>query len=170
MAIQFDPINKRIILDSAYADTRTIYSEWKRWVATGINLKYAQAFRAVGGDPLGGDRSIPVYLFLLNGWRLRPMEANHTLHITGGQISVEEGGDITVHTIGNYQVNVDREVPVAAIGVASSGGSGGGASAGEIAAAVLAALQATTIQANVKKVNDVNVKGAGTETDPWGPA
>jgi hypothetical protein len=167
MATTFDPISKRIVLDSTFADTREIYSSWKRWVVQGDNLKYTQAFRVVGGDPLGDGRSIPPYLFLLNGWRVRPMEATHTLKIVGGAISVDGGGDPVVRTLGNYQVNVDREVPVAAIGVAEGGG--GGSNADAIAAAVIAALQGSVLDANVRKVNGVTVGGQGTEASPWGP-
>lgn len=37
------------------------------------------------------------------------------------------------------------------------------------AAAVLSAAVTTPIQADVRKVNDYEISGAGTETDPWGP-
>lgn len=165
--ITFDPTNKRIVLDSAYADTRDVYSQWKRWVSTNDNLKYEQAFRTVGGDSLSASTSIPPYLFLMNGWKIRPMEANHTLHITGGAISCDDGTDPVVPTLGNYNVLVDREVPVASIGVASSGS--GSVDPNAIIAALLAALQTQTIRANVKQVNDVDVGGVGTENNPWGP-
>jgi hypothetical protein len=167
MATTFDPINRRIILDSTFADTREIYSSWKRWVVEGDNLKYTQAFRVVGGDELGGGRFIPPYIFLLNGWRLRPMESNHTLKIVGGAVSVDGGGDPVVRTLGNFQVNVDREVPVAAIGVSESGG--GSADASAIAAAVVSALQGSILDANVRRINGVPVSGQGTEASPWGP-
>jgi len=39
----------------------------------------------------------------------------------------------------------------------------------DIAAAVLAELSLTTIPVNITKVNNVDVDGAGTELDPWGP-
>ena len=38
-----------------------------------------------------------------------------------------------------------------------------------IAAAVLAALQATAIPVNIKQVNDVTIKGIGTQSNPWNP-
>jgi hypothetical protein len=166
--ITFDPTTNRIVLDSAYASASDVYSQWKRWVATNDNLKYLPAFRSVGGDPLSADTSVPVYLFLMNGWKIRPMEANHTLHITGGQISCDDGSDPVVPTLGNYNVLVDREVPVAAIGVVSGGSSSVDPNA--IAAAVVAALNQQTVNANVKQVNGIAVGGAGTESNPWGPA
>lgn len=164
MAITFDPTNKRIILDSAYLDTVDMYSRWKEWVQTSDNAKYLPAFRVVGGDPLSGSTSIPCYLFLINGWRIRPMEATHTLRIVGGAVSVEGGGDPVVPTLGDYNVLVDREVPVAAIGVVGAGSSG--ASIAEIQAL----LESMILKANIKKVNDVVVSGVGSESNPWGPA
>lgn len=35
---------------------------------------------------------------------------------------------------------------------------------------ILAAASTTPISANVKEVNDITIKGSGTEADPWGPA
>lgn len=164
MTITFEAVNKRIVLGSALADTKDVYSEWKQWWMTDDNAKYLPAFRVVGGDPLSSDRSVPTYLFLENGWRIRPMESNHTLHITGGQISVDGGGDPVVSTIGNYNVLVDREVPVAAIGVNTSSGSGG------ITELQMRAILADVmIQADIKKVNGITVYGSGTEQTPWGP-
>lgn len=44
------------------------------------------------------------------------------------------------------------------------------ASLNDISAAdILAAAAATPISVNVKKVNDVTIKGLGTESNPWGP-
>jgi hypothetical protein len=44
------------------------------------------------------------------------------------------------------------------------------ATAEEVAAAILAAAQATPIHADVKRINNVSVKGSGKEGDTWGPA
>ena len=43
-------------------------------------------------------------------------------------------------------------------------------SAANTAAAVIAAATTTPIQADVRKVNNYLIDGAGTNTDPWGPA
>ena len=164
MATTFDTTSKRIILDSAYVDTVELYSAWKQWIRTGDNAKYLPAFRVVGGDPLSASTSIPCYIFLINGWRIRPMETSHTLHIVGGAISVEEGGDPIVPTLGNFNVLVDREVPVAAIGVV------GGSSGGLNEAQMRAILADVIVKANIRKVNDITVGGVGTENNPFGPA
>jgi len=124
MAYTIDPANKRIVLDSANVTAQSIYAAWVDWVAIGDNAKYLPAFSAVGGDDLGGGIFIPAYYFLLNGWRVRPMEADQTLTVTGN-LFVEGGGDPIVHTLGTYNVLVKSVVPVQAQAVSTSGGSGG---------------------------------------------
>lgn len=145
MAITIDPSTRRIILDSTYVEVQDIYSEWKRWMQTADNAKYLPAFRVIGGDPLGGSLYVSLYCFLLNGWRLRPMESNHTL-VIHGNISVDGGGDPVVSTVGNYRVLVQYTVPERAQAIATSGGSGGSPS--EIAAAVRAELTAELAKIN----------------------
>lgn len=92
MAITIDPANKRLILDSTLISAKEIYAAWVDWMATADNSKYLPAFSATGGDDLGGGISIPPYYFLLNGWRVRPMEANQTL-VVNGNLFVDGGGD-----------------------------------------------------------------------------
>ena len=130
MPISIDPTARRIILDSASVTASEIYSRWCDWMALSDNAKYLPAFRAVGGDDLGGGLSIPPYYFLLNGWRVRPMEANHTLTVTGN-LFVDGGGDPIVPTLGVFNVLTKLIVPVQAQGISTSG-----ANAGEIADAV----------------------------------
>lgn len=120
MAITIDPANKRIILDSASVTAQAIYVAWVDWVALSDNMKYPPAFSSVGGDDLGGGLFIPPYYFLLNGWRVRPMEANHNLTITGN-LFVDGGGVPVVSTLGTYQINVNYTVPVQAQGISTSG-------------------------------------------------
>lgn len=133
--IVFDPATKRITLDSATVTAQEIYSRWCDWMVLSDNLKYLPAFSSVGGDDLGAGLSIPPYYFLLNGWRVRPMEMNHNLTITGN-LFVGGGGVPVVQTLGTYQVNVNYTVPVQAQGISTSGGSGTCPTAAEIAAAV----------------------------------
>lgn len=135
MPITFDPINKRIVLDSDSTTAAEIWSRWADWVAQSDNAKYPPALRQVGGDDLGGGLSIPIYIFLLNGWRVRPREANHSLIITGN-LFVEGGGVPVVNTLGAFNVSVQYTVPVQAQGIATGGSSGPTAS--EVSAAVWA--------------------------------
>ena len=165
MAIAFDGATKRITLDSASVTAAEIWSRWADWHAS--NPQWPLAFRQVGGDDLGGGLSIPPYFFLLNSWRVRPMEASHNLTITGN-LFVEGGGVPVVSTIGTYQVNVNYTVPVQAQGIATSGSTG--PSAADIAAAILLAAQSAPIWADIRKINAVPVDGAGVPGNEWGPA
>lgn len=138
MAIEFDPINKRIILDVASTSASDLYSRSCDWLAIGDNAKYGAIFRQVGGDDLGGGLLIPPYFFLQGDWRVRPMETDHDLSINGN-LFVESGGSPFVRTIGAYQVSIRSTVPVQAQGFSTTGGSSG-PTANEIATAVRASL------------------------------
>jgi hypothetical protein len=133
MAISFDPVNKVIILDSTTTSTTEIWSSWIDWLVVSDNSKYLPALKQVGGDDLGSGLLIPPYIFLLNGWRVRPMEANHLLVITGN-LFVDGGGSPVVSTLGNFNVLVQLTVPVLAQGISTSGSTG--PSASEVATAV----------------------------------
>ena len=137
MPIVFDPAAKRIVLDSASVTATELYSRSADWLALDDNAKYGAVFRQVGGDDLGAGLSIPPYFFLQGMWRVRPMEANHNLMITGN-LFVEGGGVPVVQTLGTYQVNVNYTVPVQAQGISTSGTTG--PTAAEIAAALRAEL------------------------------
>lgn len=167
MPITFDAANKRIILDSASVTATELYSRWVDWAATSDNIKYGMVFRQVGSDDLGGGLSIPPYYFLQGAWRVRPMEANHNLTITGN-LFVEGGGVPVVSTVGTYQVNVNYTVPVQAQGISTSGSTA--PTAAEVAAEVLAVLQANTIPVNMTQVKGQTIVGTGVEADPWSPA
>lgn len=166
MAINFDPSTRRIVLDSAVTSAAELWSRWSDWAAAGDNAKYLPAFRQVGGDELGSGLSIPPYLFLLNNWRVRPMEANHLLIITGN-LFAEGGGAPVVPTLGTYNVSVQYTVPVQAQGISTSGAAG--PSAAQIAAAVLASLLSSVLPANMVQIKGQTIAGTGSEADPWRP-
>lgn len=134
MAITFDATNKRIILDSTSVTATEIYSRWVDWSATDDNIKYGMVIRQVGSDDLGGGLSIPPYYFLQGAWRVRPMEANHLLILTGN-LFVEGGGQPVVNTLGAFNVSVQYTVPVQAQAFSTSGG-GSSATPSQIADAV----------------------------------
>lgn len=162
--ITFDTARKHIVLDSASVTAAQVWSAWVDWHAS--NRQWPLAFRQVGGDALGGGLFIPPYFFLLSGWRVRPMEANHNLTITGN-LFVEGGGVPVVQTLGTFQVNVNYTVPVQAQGIATSGSTGPTAS--DIAQQVLLQLQAAIIPVNIKQINDTPLTGRGVSGDSWGP-
>lgn len=152
--ITFDPINKRIVLDSVSITWTEIYSRWVDWAGLSDNAKYGMVIRQVGSDDLGSGLSIPPYYFLQGAWRIRPMEIDHDLTLTGNGF-VEGGGTPVVRTLGPYQVSVNYTVAVQAQGISTSGSSG--PSAAEIAAAILAAAQITPIHADVRKSQGVEI-------------
>lgn len=177
MAYTFDGPNKLVVLSAGTTSVsvRDLWSRWVDWTLTGDNSKYLPALRTVGGDVIdsGAGTRVPTYAYLLNGWRIRPQEADHTLTITDGVLLVDGGGDPFVSTVGDWMVRVRYQQPVQAISF-DTGASGGGATAEQIAAAVWAYVNRTltgTVPANVKQVNDVPLAGTGQPgSDPWRPA
>ena len=133
MALAFDGSTKIITLDDASVTAAEIWSRWADWHGASDNARWPLAFRQVGGDDLGGGLSIPPYYFLLNGWRVRPMESSHNLTITGN-LFVDGGGVPVTSTIGTFQVNVNYTVPVQAQGISTSGGTYTGLTPAEITA------------------------------------
>lgn len=126
MSVTFDGTNKLIICGSGTTSLDAeidLYSEWKEWVSASDNSKYLEAMRTVGGDPTTGSNSIAPYFFLINGWRIRPQEANHTLTVTGN-LFVDGGGSPFVSTVGSYNVLINLVLSNNAVTVSVSSGSG----------------------------------------------
>jgi hypothetical protein len=82
-----------------------LYSDWKEWTLLSDNSKYEQAIRGVGGDPLPGSKALGDTYFLLNGWKIRPYEASHTMTVNGN-LYCEDGTSPYVSTLGAYNVMV----------------------------------------------------------------
>lgn len=157
MAITFDGPNKIVQLSSGTTSlsVRALWSRWVDWLLTSDNSKYLQAMSLLGGDeidPTVGTR-IPAYVTLLNGWKVRPQAANHTLAVSDGVLLVSGGGDPFVSPTGSYTIRILYQQPVQAIAftVNSGSGSGTGATASEIADAVWEADAAATLQDQVVK-------------------
>lgn len=126
MSYTFDGVNKLVVLGTGTTSVvlSDLWSRYKDWLLAG-HAGSAPAFDTVGGeaiDPVAGTR-VPLYLFLLNGWRIKPQEANHTLTVTGGILLVSGGGDPFMDTTGNYRVRILYQQPMQAIGY-STGASG----------------------------------------------
>ena len=113
MSYTFDGDNKLITLT---AGTTTLslpdlYSKYKEWFLQG-NSEYLIAFETVGGDI----PQIPLYLFLINGWKIVPQSANHTLTVTDGILIGENASDPFQDPIGSYAIRINREAPGIAVG------------------------------------------------------
>lgn len=164
MAITFNASTKIIQLDSASVSAATIWSRWVDWFCTSDNSKYLPAMRVSGGELVNGSIYQPSYFYLLDGWRIRPMEANHDLEITGNiNIDGDPGNPIT-STVGTYQVNTRYVVPVAAQVI------GNIPTASQNAAAVLAATveNSLTFEEMFRIQHSAltgKVTGAGTTTE-----
>jgi len=118
VAYSFDGPNSLIILSSTSTlDLRDMWSRYTEWLAISDNSKYLPALTTVGGDDIDADAGtrIPIYLFLQNGWRVRPMESNHTLSVVNGILLVSGGGDPFIDTLGSYRVGIRYSQPVQAI-------------------------------------------------------
>ena len=129
MALIFDGPNKLITLSAGTTSLgiRDLWSRWVDWFVTSDNSKYLPAMAQVGGNTIdsGAGTFIPIYIFLQNGWRLKPQEANHTLNVSDGILLVDGGGDPFVNTTGSFVVRINYSQPVQAITVSAGGGGGG---------------------------------------------
>jgi len=162
MSVTFDAANKRIVVNPGVTSVtaQALYSRWKEWAQA--NSQYDAAFRVVGGDPIGGGLFVASYFFLINGWRVRPFEGNHTLVIDGNLVVVDGGGVPVVPTLGSFNVSTQFTVPVQAQGIATSGSTG--PTEAQIAAAVWGYI---TRNVNVTHMNGAQVVGTGAEGDAW---
>jgi hypothetical protein len=177
-AVTFNGSAKRIVCDSGNTslDVQALYSEWVDWALLGSNLRFLPAFFTQGGtdiDP-GAGTQIAFYTYLINGWRVRPQEANHTLAVTGGILLVDGGGDPFVNTLSAFTVRINYQQPVQAITVATGGGGGGGgATAAEVwdyADRSLTASGVTAIQTGLATSATAAAIQAKTDNIPSDPA
>lgn len=146
-----------------------LYSPWKEWQLTDDNAKYAQAFLAIGGDPIGGGLYAGSYYFLSNGWKIRPQEADHTLTLVGN-IFGEGGAQIITPTVGGFTVAVNILTSSQAQGVSTSGTTA--PTSEENADALLDRLNAVETGLSVRQalrlisaVLGAKLTGAGTGTE-----
>jgi hypothetical protein len=94
----------------------------------------------LGGDDISviDGTKVPIYLFLQNGWCIKPQEASHTLAVVNGILIVSGGGDPFVDTLGDFVVRINYQQPVQAISFSAEGGAG--VDPALVAAAVLDAM------------------------------
>lgn len=78
----------------------------------------------VGGDDIDvvAGTKIPIYLFLQDGWKIKPKESNHTLAVTNGILLTEDGSDPFTNTTGSYIIRINYQQPVQAISFSTGGG------------------------------------------------
>lgn len=174
MGLAFNGTSKVITLSSGTTElgVRDLWSRGVDWWLTGDNSKFLFPFSQTGGDPIDASAgtSIPIYIFLESGWRVKPQEASHTLKVSDGVLVVSGGGDPFVDTAGSFTVRVNYSQPVQAITVSTGGGSGGGASAVDVANQVrvnltpelgqISAIKTSTDRLPVRPANEATVEDA----------
>lgn len=125
MALSFNGSTKTItITTDTTLDVKDLWSRFVDWFLTSDNSKYGLALAQVGGndiDPSAGT-SIPVYIYLQNGWKVKPKESNHTLVVNNGILLTDDSSTPYTATSGSYNVVIRDQQPVQAIGVATGGG------------------------------------------------
>ena len=116
----FNSGSKLQILDSGVTDVTVseLYSDWKDWLRVSNNAQYDAAYSQLGGNAVTPGISVPYFVFLENGWKIRPHEANHTLVVSGGTLVAS--GDPFQDTVGNYRVRINYQQPVQAIALGGS--------------------------------------------------
>lgn len=128
MKVEFQGTNKLIVVNTGITELDVqvdLYSDWKEWSKENDNTKFLPAIRTIGGDPTTGVKSVAPYFFLINGWKIRPQEADHTLTLNGN-LFVDEpetyGYNIIVSTEGDYNVLVNLSTTSDAIVVSAGSG------------------------------------------------
>ena len=126
MALTFNGETKVITLTTGTTvlGVRDLWSRWVDWFLTDDNSKYVPSLFNIGGDDIDVSEGtkIPIYAYLMNGWKIKPQEANHTLSVQDGILLVNGGGDPFIDTDGSYVVRIKYSQPVSAISFSSAGG------------------------------------------------
>lgn len=160
MALSFNGVTKIItITTDVELDVRDLWSRWIDWYLTSDNSKFGIAMENVGGDDIdiSAGTKIPIYLFLQNGWKIRPKEANHTLAVTNGILLTDDGSDPFTNTTGTYTIRILNQQPVQAISF-STGGGGGTISAQDIRDAMALASGDTPAEGSIdEKLNNIKI-------------
>ncbi len=119
--LTYDFENRLLIISGTITEIDVqvdLYSDWKEDVINNVfNPGVFHPFRTTAGDPLGPGIKISPYFFLINGWKIRPSEEDHTLTIRGNLFTDPAGLDIVIPTLGDFTVNaiIERAVDSTAI-------------------------------------------------------
>ena len=125
MALSFNGTTKEVtITTDTVLDVRDLWSRWVDWWLTSDNSKYGIAMLQVGGDDIDvvAGTKIPVYIYLQDGWKVKPKESSHTLNVTNGVLLTDDSSDPFTDTSGSYIVRINYQQPVQAISFSTGGG------------------------------------------------
>ena len=125
MGYSINGVDKIITLTTGTTSisVKDLWSRWVDWFLTSDNSKFLPALKNTGGDDIDlvEGTTVPIYTFLINGWRIKPQSANHTLSVTDGILVVAGGGDPFLDVDG-YTVRIKYQQPVQAITVSTGSG------------------------------------------------
>lgn len=99
--VTFDGENKIIVIADGITSIEVVvdlYSNWKEWAIIRDNLKYDSAFSAIGGQQTVPGQVLGTTIFLVNGWRVRTWEGDHTITVNGNMY-VDGGGEPFLPTL-----------------------------------------------------------------------
>lgn len=178
---RFDGLGKKVFINDGVTSITIVdmYSRWCDWLTVDDNLKFTQAMRFSGYDPIPGGFTGTTY-FMMAGWRL--VYDPNTVAVSGVLYSEVDataywnaaGNPIypaTVSALVNSSVSYTNVVTGTALTPEQTTAAVLAAmTPAQITAAVLAALNATTIPTNITAVNGITIAGAGQTLDPWRPA
>jgi len=125
--LAFDGTTKTVtITTDTELDIRDLWSRWVDWWLTSDNSKYGLAMAQVGGDDIDtvAGTKIPVYIYLQDGWKVKPKELNHTLNVVNGVLLTDDSSDPFTNTSGSFIIRINYQQPVQAISFATGGGGG----------------------------------------------
>lgn len=109
----YDPTNKLFILNNGVTDFDVVidlYSDAKEdWLTNSLLNKFRFPMLAIGGQAIGGGRTISPYIMLQYGWKVRPYEGDHTLTVAGNLITNDESSPFAP-VLGDYQVIIKSVV------------------------------------------------------------
>ena len=105
-----DNLNRLLIVNFGVTELDVevdLYSDWKEEYQLTVNSKFPPAFRTAAGDPISGTQDLGAGYFLINGWKIRPHEADHQLNITGDLFTDPSTEPIAVPTLGAFTVTIN---------------------------------------------------------------
>jgi hypothetical protein len=124
MAYTFDGPSKIISLSPGTTSfsVKDLWSRWVDWYLTSDNGKYLPALENVGGQVISvaNNSYVPIYVTLMNSWKIRPQEANHSLDVTEGVLISSDNTSPFISTIGAYNVQVNYQQPLQAISITTA--------------------------------------------------
>lgn len=88
--VVFDGPNRYIYLLDGYGEfsvSEHVYDAWKEWIRLRDFTKYPEALQVVGGEPISPTEALGATFFLVNGWKMKPIDGTEAITIDGNIFS-----------------------------------------------------------------------------------